>query len=135
MDLVNHRHLPMVEAAPAIDPTRYRISGYLARNGDFYACGYQAHHLLARKITANFYPGEDPYDYQDFLDQQGWAKVSEGNIMYLGSLNQGVHPDPSPEQIQALTTWLRARERTDVNYNMREFSSVEKFLTYVREEA
>lgn len=60
------------------------FSGWLARDGRFFICGYASHGLLARRLVKQEWPGNEyasMTEAEQWLNDRGWHRVDpEGTI-------------------------------------------------------
>lgn len=65
--------------------------GYIDRDGNFYECGYECHRYLAEELfisnTVKKKELEKGDNYEDFLDERGWVKISSSEIHYRSFVN------------------------------------------------
>ena len=75
-------------------------SGYITRDGKFYACEYFQHPALARRLF--LVRGEDPEDPQKAADEAGWLRIQKSAF---GGWQCSITKRPSDRQRHSWEEW------------------------------
>lgn len=60
-------------------------SGYIDTNGNFYGCDDKVHKIFSEKICKKLKISDKSNDYERFLDEKGWIKVSHQCFFWLST--------------------------------------------------